>query len=175
MRAIPHEIDTIVDEPNAPEPEPEPSLGELFAERYRIDRCIGRGSMGTVYAAHDRVVDEMVALKLLATPSERALERFRQEVRLARRVTHRNAARTFDLGQFAGAHFITMELVGGESLRVRIARGRRLPVHEITEITRQVCLGLQAAHDVGVIHRDLKPSNILVDGARAVITDFGVA
>ncbi len=173
MRGIPHEIDTIVDEPATPEPEP--SLGELFAERYRIDRCIGRGSMGTVYAAHDRVVDEMVALKLLATPSERALERFRREVRLARRVTHRNAARTFDLGAYHGVHFITMELVDGESVRIRMAREGRLAVGDVAEIARQVCLGLQAAHEVGVIHRDLKPGNVLLANERTVITDFGVA
>ncbi|MEM7154291.1 MAG: protein kinase [Myxococcota bacterium] len=170
----PHEIETLTSE--SIEAEPEPSLGELFADRYRIDRRIGRGSMATVYAAHDRVVDEMVALKLLATPSERALERFRREVRLARRVTHRNAARTFDLGEYAGAHFISMELVLGESLQTKLDQRPRLPVSEVVAIGRQICLGLQAAHDVDVIHRDLKPANVLVDeGGRAVITDFGVA
>ena len=170
----PHEIETLTTE--SLEAEPAPSLGELFADRYRIDRLIGRGSMATVYAAHDRVVDEMVALKLLATPSERALERFRREVRLARRVTHRNAARTFDLGEYAGAHFISMELVQGESLQTKLDQQPRLPVSEVIAIGRQLCLGLQAAHDVDVIHRDLKPANVLVDDTgRAVITDFGVA
>jgi TolB-like protein/predicted Ser/Thr protein kinase len=170
----PPEIDTFVDGPT--EPEAEPTLGELFAGRYRIERSLGRGSMGTVYAAHDDVVGERVALKLLATPSERALERFRREVRLARKVTHRNAARTFDLGEHGGAHFITMELVDGESLRLRLVRDGRVSAAEVVEIARQVGLGLQAAHDVGVIHRDLKPGNVLVEPAgRVVITDFGVA
>lgn len=176
MAGVPHEIETLVDGAGEVEPEPEPTLGDLFAGRYRIERCIGRGSMGTVYAAHDRVVDERVALKLLATPSERALERFRQEVRLARRVTHRNTARTFDLAEHGGAHFITMELVEGESLRIRLATEPRMEVRPTLEIARQICHGLQAAHDVNVIHRDLKPANVLVEpSGRVVITDFGVA
>ncbi|MCA9655431.1 MAG: protein kinase [Myxococcales bacterium] len=173
MPGDPHEIDTLVDQPM--EPEPEPELGELFAGRYRIERRIGRGSMGTVYSAHDRVVDERVALKLLATPSEDALERFRREVRLARRVTHRNAARTFDLGEIAGVHFITMELVEGDSL-AQLLQGGQLPPSRVVAIAQQLCRGLQAAHDVEVIHRDLKPANVLIEeGGRAVITDFGVA
>lgn len=176
MSGPPHEIETFVDEPRARELEDEPALGELFADRYRIERRIGRGSMGTVYAAHDRVVDERVALKLLATPSERALERFRREVRLARRVTHRNAARTFDLGQYAGVHFITMELVEGQSLRTRIDEEGALPAPLVAEVGRQLCHGLHAAHEVDVIHRDLKPANVLIDArGRAVITDFGIA
>ncbi len=153
-----------------------PTPGGLFAGRYRIERMIGRGSMGTVYAALDHAVEERVALKLLVTPSEQALERFRREVRLARKVTHRNAARTFDLGEHGGARFITMELVDGESLRQRLAHHGSIVPAEVVEIARQVGLGLQAAHEVGVIHRDLKPGNVLVEPAgRAVITDFGVA
>lgn len=125
MSGEPHEIETLVDgrEP----PAVVPVLGGRFAGRYRIERLIGRGSMGTVYAAHDDTVDELVALKLLVTPDERAFERFRREVRLARKVTHRNAARTFDLGEHGGARFITMELVEGESLRRRLTRDTRLP------------------------------------------------
>ncbi|MEM9455823.1 MAG: serine/threonine-protein kinase [Myxococcota bacterium] len=151
-------------------------FGDLFAGRYRIDRCVGRGSMGTVYAAYDRVVDETIALKLLAFGGEQSAEDFGREVRLARRVTHRNAARTFDLGEHEGMHFITMELVDGESLRVVLARRGRLLPGEVIDLGLQLGLGLQAAHDVGVIHRDLKPANILLDrDGRAVITDFGVA
>ena len=150
--------------------------GELFAGRYRIDRCLGRGAMGTVYVAHDATVDETIALKLLALPDGESRARFGREVRLARRVTHRNTARTFDLGEHQGLCFITMELVRGESLRVRLAQQGRLRPEEVIELGRQVCLGLQAAHEVGVIHRDLKPANIIVDDhGRAVITDFGVA
>jgi len=170
----PHESVTLGD--GSEPPEVEPTLGELFAGRYRIERLIGRGSMGTVYAAHDHTVDEAVALKLLVTPDEHALERFRREVRLARKVTHRNAARTFDLGEHGGARFITMELVEGESLRERLAREGRLTPSEVIELGRQIAAGLQAAHEVGVIHRDLKPGNVLMQpNGRAVITDFGVA
>ncbi len=151
-------------------------FGDLFAGRYRIERCLGRGSMGTVYAAHDSVVDEIIALKLLAMAEDQSLEAFGREVRLARRVTHRNTARTFDLGLHEGIHFITMELVDGESLRVTMVRRGRLSAPEVMELGRQLALGLQAAHDVGVIHRDLKPANVLLAGdGRAVITDFGVA
>jgi eukaryotic-like serine/threonine-protein kinase len=151
-------------------------LGDLFAGRYRVERCLGRGSMGTVYAAHDRVVDERIAIKLLSLPHDDSVEGFRREVRLARRVTHRNTARTFDLGEHGGVHFITMELIDGESLRVRLARSERLSPAEAMAMAWQLSLGLQAAHDVGVIHRDLKPGNILIESTgRAVITDFGVA
>ncbi|MCX4246324.1 serine/threonine-protein kinase [Paraliomyxa miuraensis] len=172
MGNLPHEIDTF----DATASDAGPVLGELFGGRYRIDRCLGRGAMGTVYAAHDSVVNEDIALKLLSLPDGESTERFAREVRLARRVTHRNAARTFDLGEFEGVHFITMELVGGDSLRVRLAKQGRLPPDEVIELGRQVCLGLQAAHEVGVIHRDLKPANVIVDDTgRVVITDFGVA
>ena len=164
----------MVDDP-AP-PSADLGLGDLFADRYRVERCLGRGSMGTVYAVHDRVVGERVALKLLSISSDDSFESFRREVRLARRVTHRNAARTFDLGEHAGVHFITMELIEGESLRVKLARELRLGPQEAVALAWQLCLGLQAAHEVEVIHRDLKPANILIeDGGRAVITDFGVA
>ncbi|MCX4241601.1 serine/threonine-protein kinase [Paraliomyxa miuraensis] len=167
-------IDTIVDDPSPPSADFE--LGDSFASRYRVERCLGRGSMGTVYAVFDQVVGERVALKLLALPKDDSIEGFRREVRLARRVTHRNAARTFDLGAHAGVHFITMELIEGESLRVLLARRVRLPEPEAVSIAWQLCLGLQAAHAVEVVHRDLKPANILVEeGGRAVITDFGVA
>lgn len=102
--ANPHEIETLGDGRAAIELE----LGERFADRYRLERCLGHGSMGTVYAAHDLAVDERVALKVLAAPDERALERVRREVRLARKVTHRNAARTFDLGEHVGPSFVTL-------------------------------------------------------------------
>ncbi|MCA9708958.1 MAG: serine/threonine protein kinase, partial [Myxococcales bacterium] len=159
-----------------PEPDVPFAPGELFARRYRVARTIGRGAMGTVYAARDLVVDEDVALKRLRLPRGDSLERVRREVRLARRVTHRNAARTFDLGEHEGVHYITMELVDGESLQLHLRRHGRMSASETVAVARQVCLGLQAAHEVGVIHRDLKPANILVESSgRAVITDFGMA
>jgi eukaryotic-like serine/threonine-protein kinase len=157
----------------------EVAVGSAFAGRYLIERLLGRGGMGAVYAAFDRHLEERVALKLLDAPPGRdasALARFRREVRLARRVTHHNTARTFDIGEHAGAHYLTMELVDGVALDQLLRQKGALPVERATEIARQLCLGLTAAHAAGVIHRDLKPANVLVapDG-RVVITDFGIA
>ncbi len=153
-----------------------PKLGELFARRYRIEALLGRGGMGSVYRAHDLEVDEVVALKILDIGgfSPTALERFRREVRLARRVTHRNAARTYDLGEHEGVRFLTMEYVDGISLREWM-RERPRPA-EAVELALQIAAGLAAAHAAAVVHRDLKPGNILVDaGGRVVISDFGIA
>jgi eukaryotic-like serine/threonine-protein kinase len=151
----------------------------LFAGRYLIEREIGRGGMGTVFAAFDRQLEERVALKLLDTAPGRsaaALERFRREVRVARRVTHRNAARTFDIGEHGGAHYLTMELVDGTPLDQLLRREGALAIDRAADIGRQLCMGLDAAHTAGVIHRDLKPANVLVQtSGRVVITDFGIA
>lgn len=152
--------------------------GELIAERYELIAAIGRGAMGTVYSARDRELDEVVALKVLhSSPMESAesVVRFKQEVKLARRVTHGNVARTYDIGEHLGARFLTMELVQGESLAVRLASGA-LPVDRALHIARQMCAGMAAAHDAGVIHRDLKPENVCIarDG-RVVVMDFGIA
>ncbi|WP_346017083.1 protein kinase [Pseudenhygromyxa sp. WMMC2535] len=153
------------------------SVGELFAGRYEIERVLGRGGMGSVFRVHDREVGEVVALKLLdimsATPE--VIDRFRREVRLARRVTHRNVARTYDLGEFQGWRFLTMEYVDGESLRTFLARNR--PSHaRAIDFARQIAEGLAAAHQAGVIHRDLKPANVMLErSGRVVLTDFGIA
>jgi serine/threonine protein kinase/tetratricopeptide (TPR) repeat protein len=153
------------------------SVGELFAGRYEIEQLLGRGGMGSVYRVRDREVAEVVALKLLdanaATPE--AIERFRREVRLARRVTHRNAARTYDLGEHHSWRFLTMEYVEGESLRSFINRNRPSSARSLA-FALQMAEGLAAAHEAGVIHRDLKPANVLLErGGRVVITDFGIA
>jgi len=151
----------------------------VVAGRYEILGLLGAGGMGSVYRARDRELDEVVALKMvsgrLATSAD-ALERFRREVKLARRVTHKNVARTFDLGEHAGAPFMTMELVEGELLGALLARRRRLPFDEVVRIAKDLCAALAAAHDAGVLHRDLKPENVVIatDG-RAVVTDFGIA
>ncbi len=151
--------------------------GSVFAGRYVLERELGRGGMGRVFAALDRTLGERVALKLLTVPdgNASALERFRREVKLARKVTHRNAARTFDIGEHDGIHYLTMELVDGRSLERELA-DRRLAPAAIVDIAVQICDGLAAAHEAGVVHRDLKPANVLVEPAgRVVITDFGIA
>jgi eukaryotic-like serine/threonine-protein kinase len=153
--------------------------GQLLAGRYELLALIGAGGMGRVYRARDRELDELVALKVLAgqlVDSDKLLERFRQEVKLARRVTHRNVARTYDIGEHGAERFLTMELVEGETLSSLFARQGSLPPSTALPLAIQICAGLVAAHAAGVVHRDLKPDNVLLarDG-RAVITDFGIA
>lgn len=153
--------------------------GDLFASRFAIEDVLGEGGMGAVYRVVDRELEETVALKLLRpewaeTPT--ALDRFRREVKLARRVTHPNVARTFDLGSSDGVRFLTMELIDGEPLSRRVGNGKRLPLGEALRIAGEVARGLAAAHTAGVVHRDLKPDNVMLGSdERVVITDFGIA
>jgi eukaryotic-like serine/threonine-protein kinase len=126
----------------------------------------------------DRELRDEIALKILRPEIADApgmLERFRREVKLARKVTHPNVARTFDLGAFQGVRYLTMELVPGESIGRRYTRGKRAPLPEALRLAAEVARGLSAAHAVGVIHRDLKPDNVLLHNERVVITDFGIA
>jgi serine/threonine-protein kinase len=153
--------------------------GEVVGGRYELLGLIGTGGMGRVYRARDRELDEIIALKVLHRDllgSDQMVGRFRQEVKLARRVTHRNVARTFDIGEHQAERFLTMELIEGESLSAILARSGMLGVREALALALQVCAGMAAAHAAEVIHRDLKPDNVLVarDG-RVVITDFGIA
>ena len=150
---------------------------------------LGRGGMGEVYRADDLKLGQPVALKFLPEPIERdpaRLERFLNEVRLSLRVTHPNVCRVFDIGQIEEPaasgrpglvrQFISMEYVDGEDLASLLRRIGRLPEDKAVEIARQLCAGLAAAHDEGVLHRDLKPANVMIDGrGRAKITDFGLA
>ncbi|HUS31074.1 MAG TPA: protein kinase [Kofleriaceae bacterium] len=150
----------------------------VIADRYEVQALLGMGGMGRVYRALDRTLDDVVALKmlrreLLDTPG--VLERFRQEVKLARRVTHANVVRTFDLGQHGQDHYLTMEYIEGRSLAQLIDDGP-LAFDEIMRIARAVAAGIAAAHANGVLHRDLKPDNVLIaKTGRIAITDFGIA
>jgi hypothetical protein len=153
--------------------------GALLAERYRILGLLGRGGMGEVYRADDLTLDQTVALKFLPEALERdadRLERFFNEVRVARQVTHPAVCRVYDIGEADGAHFLSMEYVDGENLASLLRRIGRLPPAKALEIARQVADGLAEAHARGVLHRDLKPENVMLDGqGRARITDFGLA
>ena len=153
------------------------AIGSVIADRFELQALLGEGGMGAVFRAHDRELDDHVALKLLhlETAEDAAtLRRFRREVKLARRVTHRNVARTFDLGCYEGLRFLTMELIEGESLARRVTRE---PLHlpESLRVAAEIARGLSAAHVVGVVHRDLKPENVMLGEARVVLTDFGIA
>ncbi|HEX8174550.1 MAG TPA: protein kinase [Pyrinomonadaceae bacterium] len=153
--------------------------GSVFAERYRIAGLLGRGGMGEVYRADDLKLGQPVALKFLPEnllDDGAALARFHREVRTARQITHRNVCRVYDIGEIDGEHFLSMEFVRGEDLASLLRRIGRLPSDKAVEIARQLCAGLAAAHDIGVLHRDLKPANIMIDAQGNVrIMDFGLA
>jgi len=153
--------------------------GTLLAERYRIIAKLGQGGMGEVYRADDIVLCQEVALKFLpadVTDNPQALDRFRNEVRIARQVSHPNVCRVYDLGEINGQLFLSMEYVDGEDLGVLLRRIGRLPEAKALEVSRKLCAGLAAAHEKGVLHRDLKPGNIMLDShGQVLITDFGLA
>ncbi len=153
--------------------------GDVLGGRYEIQKLLGMGGMGAVYKARDIEVERVVGLKVIRPDlagNPAILARFKQELVLARQVTHKNIIRIYDLNEADGVKFITMEFIEGEDLRSILTRQGKLPPDEAANITLQVCAGLQAAHAEGVIHRDLKPSNIMRDPAgRVVIMDFGLA
>ena len=153
--------------------------GTRLGTRYRIVALLGRGGMGEVYRADDLELGQSVALKFLpasVATNETELARFRSEVRIARLIAHPNVCRVYDIGEADGHVFLSMEYIDGEDLAAVLRRMGRPTGDKATEIARQICLGLGAAHEAGMLHRDLKPANIMVDGrGRARITDFGLA
>src|SRR5438309_5474665 len=153
--------------------------GTMLAERYRIVGLLGKGGMGEVYRADDLKLAQSVALKFLPDhllSDAPALARFHREVRVARQVSHKNVCRVYDIGEVDGRHFLSMEFIKGEELSSLLHRIGRLPQDKAIQIARQICAGLSAAHDAGVLHRDLKPSNVMIDEhGNARITDFGLA
>ena len=153
--------------------------GTILAERYRIVGLLGKGGMGEVYRADDLKLGQPVALKFLPDrflSDGAALARFHREVRVARQVSHQHVCRVYDIGEVDRRHFLSMEYIRGEELSSLLRRIGRLPADKATEIARQLCAGLAAAHNKGVLHRDLKPANVMIDENGSVrITDFGLA
>src|SRR5580692_1715050 len=152
--------------------------GSLIADRYEILKLLGEGGMGAVYKARDQEVDRLVALKVIRPElagHSSVLQRFKQELILARTVTHRNVIRIYDLGVAEGCRFITMEFIEGRDLS-SVLEERKLAPEEAVKILRQVCSALEAAHAEGVVHRDLKPQNVMLEASgRVVVMDFGLA
>jgi len=153
--------------------------GTVLAGRYEILAVLGTGGMGAVYRAQDRELDRLVALKVIRPELARnaaIVDRFKQELRLSHKVTHRNVVRMYDLSEDLGMRFVTMELVAGRDLRSIIEERGKLPVDEAADILQQICFALQTAHNEGILHRDLKPQNVMrEESGRVVVMDFGLA
>lgn len=195
-----HDLDddvTLVESTGAssgiPTPRPTPAVGQgsvvitpatfppgaLLGKRYEIIDLLGEGGMGAVYKARDHELDRFVALKVIRPElagRQELMQRFKQELILARKVTHRNVIRIFDLGEADGVKFITMEFIEGRDLKSLLTESGKLPADQSVNIIQQVCLALDAVHMEGVVHRDLKPQNIMIDRqGRALVMDFGIA
>ncbi len=153
--------------------------GTKVAGRYRIVSLVGKGGMGEVYRADDLKLGHTVALKFLPkdlADDPQRMEYFHSEVRLTRQISHPNICRVYDIGEADGQQFLSMEYIDGEDLKVLLRRIGRLPKDKGIQIAQQLCAGLAAAHEKGVLHRDLKPANVMIDGRGQVrITDFGLA
>jgi serine/threonine-protein kinase len=168
---------------------PGPKPGAVFASRYEILSLLGEGGMGRVYRANDRQLDEEVALTVLGSPTDNltgtgapsiaapeAVASLKEEIRIARRITHPNVVRTHDFGEAAGLNFITMEYVPGTTLRELLRARKTIDLAPGLQIAKQICRGLMAVHEAGNVHRDLKPHNVMVMGNGVVkLMDFGIA
>jgi len=154
-------------------------FGATIGGRYRILSELGAGGMGVVYKAHDLELDDVVALKMLkpsALMDAEQIERLKSEIKLARKITHPNVLRTFDFGEVDGHPYISMEYVRGLTLRYLLNETQRIPYTAGLRIARQLCAGLAAAHEVGVLHRDIKPENLILEQTgNAKLMDFGIA
>jgi len=156
------------------------TVGTVIGNRYEVQSVLGAGGMGVVLKAQDRQLDEPVALKMLKAEvfaqDPAALERFKQELKLARRITHRNIVRTYDYAELDNYHAISMEYVKGITLKQLIRQRGMLPVKIGLQVGKQICSALDAAHEKGVVHRDIKPQNILLESTGDVkVMDFGIA
>lgn len=155
------------------------TTGFTFAVRYQIIEELGKGGMGRVYRALDKELHEEVALKLIKpeiAKDKKTIERFKNELKIARKISHRNIGRMYELMEEKGTHFITMEYVPGQDLKGLIRQTGQLTTGKALSIAKEICEGLKEAHRVGVVHRDLKPSNIIIDReGNASILDFGIA
>ena len=155
------------------------AIGKVLGNRYEILGVIGKGGMGWVYKARDREIDRVVAIKVIKPDlarDETVIARFRDEIILARKVTHKNVLRIFDIAEADGFKFISMPFIEGKDLKAIITEKGKLTTDEALDVAVQVLEALKSAHDVGVVHRDLKPHNILIDAdGNACVTDFGIA
>ena len=172
-------IDEVIHTKTLETPTEELTRGSTFADRYEIIEELGKGGMGRVYRVEDTKVKEEIALKLIKpeiASNKKIIERFKNELKITRKIRHKNVCGMFDLGEEKNLHYITMEYISGQDLKGLIRQTGQLTIGKTISIAKQICEGLAEVHSLGVVHRDLKPNNIMIDrGGNAKIMDFGIA